>query len=151
MFDVQSVQYLVRIIMIPKDIISKVLNEIDSDELISLTTDLVRINSVWDPAAGTSEQAAADHVARWAQEQGFDLQQDEVAPGRPNVIITWAAGPGERTLMFEGHTDVVTPGDLSAWRYEPFGAEIMDRRMFGRGTNDTKGNLAAMLIAMAAL
>jgi succinyl-diaminopimelate desuccinylase len=137
--------------MIPKENISKVLNKIDADELIALTADLVRINSVWDPAAGTSEQAAADHVARWAQEQGFDMQCDEVTPGRPNVIVTWAAGRGERTLMFEGHTDVVTPGDLSAWHYDPFGAEIVDRRMFGRGTNDTKGNLAAMLIAMAAL
>jgi succinyl-diaminopimelate desuccinylase len=53
--------------------------------------------------------------------------------------------------MFEGHTDVVTPGDLSAWHYDPFGAEIADGRMFGRGANDTKGNLAAMLIATAAL
>jgi len=79
--------------MIPSKIITKVLNEVDANELIALTSDLVKINSVWDPAAGTSEQAAADHVARWAQEQGFDLQCDEVAPGRPNVIVTWAAGP----------------------------------------------------------
>ena len=53
--------------------------------------------------------------------------------------------------MFEGHTDVVTPGDISAWQYDPFGAEIVGRRMYGRGTNDTKGNLAAMLIAMKAI
>jgi succinyl-diaminopimelate desuccinylase len=53
--------------------------------------------------------------------------------------------------MFDGHTDVVTPGDVSAWKYDPFGAEIAGRRMYGRGTNDTKGNLAAMLIAMKAL
>jgi succinyl-diaminopimelate desuccinylase len=139
------------IIMIPEDIISKVITEIDAEELISLTADLVRINSVWDPAAGTSEQAVANYVARWAEKQGFDIQQDEVAPARPNVIVTWTSTPGERTLMFEGHTDVVTPGDVSVWNYDPFGAEIKDGRMFGRGTNDTKGNLAAMLIAMAAL
>jgi len=137
--------------MIPNEIIDSVLEEIDDDELISLTSDLVRINSVWDPDAGTSEQEVADFIARWAELQGFDVQKDDVAPGRPNVIVTWASGPGERTLMFEGHTDVVTPGDLSAWHYDPFGAEIVEGRMFGRGTNDTKGNLAAMLIAMAAL
>jgi succinyl-diaminopimelate desuccinylase len=137
--------------MIPEDIISKVLDAVDSDELISLTKNLVKINSVWDPAAGTSEQVAADHVARWANRQGFEVQREEVASGRPNVIVTWHVGPGKRTLMFEGHTDVVTPGDISAWRYDPFGAEIVGRRMYGRGTNDTKGNLAAMLIAMAAL
>jgi succinyl-diaminopimelate desuccinylase len=134
-----------------QDVIDKVLSCIDSDELIELTADLVKINSVWDPIAGTSEQAAAHHAARWADRQGFNVRQENVAPGRPNVIITWCAGPGRRTLMFEGHTDVVTPGDISAWRYDPFGAKIVGRRMYGRGTNDTKGNLAAMLIAMAAL
>ncbi len=137
--------------MIPEDIINKVLDAVDSDELINLTSDLVKINSVWDPVAGTSEQPAADYVFQWARKQGFEVQQEEVAAGRPNVIVTWRAGPGKRTLMFEGHTDVVTPGDISAWRYDPFGAEIVGRRMYGRGTNDTKGNLAAMLIAMAAL
>jgi succinyl-diaminopimelate desuccinylase len=142
---------LLRYEMIPEDIIRKVMDAVDSDELIKLTSDLVKINSVWDPAAGTSEQAAADHLARWAGKQGFEVQQEEVAPNRPNVIVTYFGGPGKRTLMFEGHTDVVTPGDLSAWRYDPFGAEIVGRRMYGRGTNDTKGNLAAMLIAMAAL
>ncbi len=137
--------------MIPEDTIKKVITEIDADELISLTADLVRINSVWDPAAGTSEQDVADYIARWAEKQGFNVQKEDVAPGRPNVIVTWDSGPGERTLMFEGHTDVVTPGDVSVWHHDPFGAEIVVGRMFGRGTNDTKGNLAAMLIAMAAL
>jgi succinyl-diaminopimelate desuccinylase len=137
--------------MIPEDIIAKVVRAIDSDELIKLTADLVRINSVWDPVAGTSEQPAADYVFLWAQKQGFEVQMDQVAPGRSNVIVTWSAGAGSRILMFEGHTDVVTPGDEAVWQYDPFGAEIIGRRMYGRGTNDTKGNLAAMLIAMAAL
>jgi len=137
--------------MIPRHLIEKVLNAIDPDEVINLTASLVKINSVWDPAAGTNEQAAGEFVARWAWNQGFQVAVDEVAPGRPNVVVTHAAGPGRRTLMFEGHTDVVTPGDVSQWTYDPFGAQIVDRRMYGRGTNDTKGNLAAMLAAMAAL
>ena len=138
-------------VMIPDEAIEKVLNEIDPDELINLTSDLVKINSVWDPAAGTSEQPAAEYVFKWARHQGLDAQMDEVAPARPNVIISLPLGVGERTLMFEGHADVVTPGDIDAWNYDPFGAEIVGRRMYGRGTNDTKGNLAAMLIAMSAL
>jgi succinyl-diaminopimelate desuccinylase len=137
--------------MIPDEIIEKVLTRIDPEELIHLTSDLVKINSVWDPSAGTGEQQAAEYVLNWARQQGFKVQMDPVAPGRPNVVLTWAATPGKRTLMFEGHTDVVTPGDLSSWHYDPFGAEIVGRRLYGRGSNDTKGNLAAMLIAMAAL
>ena len=57
--------------MIPEDIIRKVMDAVDSDELIKLTSDLVKINSVWDPAAGTSEQAAADHVARLGRQTGI--------------------------------------------------------------------------------
>ncbi len=137
--------------MTSSEITEKILNAVNPDELIELTANLVQINSVWDPAAGTSEQAAAEFIYHWAQQQGFGVQMDEVAPKRPNVIITWKAGPGNRCLMFEGHTDVVTPGDESGWTHDPFGAEIVGRRMYGRGTNDTKGNLIAMLIAMAAL
>ena len=137
--------------MIPSETIEKVLAEIDPDELINLTADLVRINSVWDPAAGTNEQAVAQRIADWARTHGFEVQVDQVAPNRPNIIISWPTGSQQRTLMFEGHTDVVTPGDVSTWKYDPFGAEIVGRRMYGRGANDTKGNLAAMLIAMKAL
>jgi len=131
--------------------INRAMEAIDPEELIDLAAELVKINSVWDPEAGTSEQQAAEFVYDWAQQNGLSAQMETVAPGRPNVIITWKASSGKRMLMFEGHTDVVTPGDISAWRYDPFGAEIVGGRMYGRGTNDTKGNLAAMLIAMAAL
>ncbi len=137
--------------MIPEEIINKVLEAVDHEALLELTTELVKINSVWDPVVGTSEQGAAEHVAQWAEKRGFGVQMDQVAPGRPNVVVTWETGPGPRKLMFEGHTDVVTPGDLQAWHYDPFGAEIKDGRMYGRGTNDTKGNLAAMLVAMDAV
>ncbi len=137
--------------MIPDELVKKVLDKVDHAALLKLTTELVKINSVWDPAAGTSEQGAAEHVARWAEARGFSVQMDQVAAGRPNVIVSWDAGSGRRKLMFEGHTDVVTPGDLEAWHYDPFGAEIKEGRMYGRGTNDTKGNLAAMLVAMDAV
>jgi len=137
--------------MIPESVIKKVLSEIAPRAVIDLAARLVRCNSVWDPQAGTSEAKAADLAARWAREQGFAVIVEEVVPGRPNVIVKWTAGPGHRTLMFEGHTDVVTPGDRSRWEHDPFGAHIEGSRMYGRGTNDTKGNLAAMLVAMAAL
>jgi succinyl-diaminopimelate desuccinylase len=137
--------------VIPDKDIKQVSEAVDHDELINLTADLIKINSVWDPFAGTSEQAVAEYVANWAREKGFEVQVDQVAPGRPNVIVTWRGEKGNRKLMFEGHTDVVTPGDVKAWTYDPFGAEIFAGRMYGRGTNDTKGNLAAMLIAMDAI
>jgi succinyl-diaminopimelate desuccinylase len=137
--------------MIPHQSVQKVLQAIDSEEITRLTSNLVKINSVWDPESGTSEREAAEFVAQWATEEGFRVTLEEVAPARPNVIIEFSKREGPKRLMFEGHIDVVTPGDLSRWEHDPFGAKIIGRRMYGRGTNDTKGNLAAMLIAMAAL
>ncbi len=137
--------------MVPFDAVKKVTAAVNPREVIDLTAALVRINSVWDPEAGTSEQPAAELAAAWAREQGFAVEVDEVVPGRPNVVVDLRGQPGARRLMFEGHTDVVTPGDPGAWRHDPFGAVVEGRRMYGRGTNDTKGNLAAMLVAMAAL
>ena len=66
--------------MFPSETIDKVLNEIDPEELIELTAELVRINSVWDPQAGTSEEDVANHVAAWARRHGFEVQVDPVAP-----------------------------------------------------------------------
>ena len=137
--------------MVSRDLMERVLNEIQERELVDLAVNLVRINSVWDPDSGTSEEQAAGFVASWARSQGFQVLVEEAAPGRPNVIIHWNAGQGSRRLMFEGHTDVVTPGDPLQWKHDPFGGEILEGRLYGRGANDTKGNLAAMLIAMAAI
>lgn len=137
--------------MVSEKVVERVLGEIQEKELVELAASLVRINSVWDPEAGTSEEEAARFVASWAREQGFHILLEEAAPGRPNVIIQWEADPGSRRLMFEGHTDVVTPGDPLQWKHDPFGGEILEGRLYGRGANDTKGNLAAMLTAMAAI
>lgn len=137
--------------MIPQETIDRVLSHIDGEELIRMTAALVRVNSVWDPENGTCEEPAARLQAEWAEAHGFETTWEEVAPGRPNVIVNWPAGSGQRRLMFEGHTDVVTAGDLNRWTRDPFGAEIEGRRMYGRGTNDTKGNGCAMLMAMHAL
>jgi acetylornithine deacetylase/succinyl-diaminopimelate desuccinylase-like protein len=90
--------------MVPTEAIGSVLKELNPGELTALTSDLVRINSVWDPEVGTSEQRVAEHVAAWAENQGFRVEIDEVVHGRPNVIIEWVTGPGERVLMFEGRS-----------------------------------------------
>ena len=81
---------------------------------------------------------------------GWEPQFDLVEPGRPNVIavVDGGGGPGP-TLMFEGHTDVVTEGE--GWTVDPFGGEIVDGRLYGRGAADMKGGLAAMLFATHAL
>jgi succinyl-diaminopimelate desuccinylase len=124
----------------------------DREAVINLTTELVRIPSVYrenDPDG--NETKVAMYVANYLKEIGIETHIDEVVPGRPNVIGIVDSGKPGKTLLFEGHTDVVTEGDKDAWTYDPFSAHIVDGRMYGRGTNDTKGNLACMITAVHSL
>ncbi|MDO6658646.1 M20 family metallopeptidase [Anaerobacillus sp. 1_MG-2023] len=126
--------------------------ERDSKEVVALTQELVRIPSVYRPGTEDgNEQAVAEYVASYMKKMGLEVHMEEVEPGRPNVIGILDSGRPGKTLLFEGHTDVVTEGDRSSWTYDPFGAEIVNGRMFGRGTNDTKGNLSCAITAIHSL
>lgn len=124
----------------------------DREEVVKLTQALVRIPSVYRPGDPEgNEQKVAQYVANYLKQMGVEVHIEEVEPGRPNVIGIIDSGKPGKTILFEGHTDVVTEGDRSAWTYDPFGAEIVNGRIYGRGTNDTKGNLACMITAVHSL
>ena len=120
---------------------------IDREALIAFTQQLVRIPSVHDPATGRNEGRRAHLVADRMRAFGWVPELVEVASGRPNVIATIAGGQPGPTLLFEGHTDVVTEGDAGTWTVDPFGGEIVDGRLYGRGSADMKSGVAAMLYA----
>lgn len=124
---------------------------IDAEGVVAFTAELVRIESVNDPATGRSEAPAAAAVAERMRAFGWTPVIEEVTPGRPNVICTVEGGRPGPTLLFEGHTDVVTEGDRSAWTHDPFAAEVIDGRMYGRGTADMKSGLAAVIYATRAV
>jgi succinyl-diaminopimelate desuccinylase len=118
---------------------------VDTDALIEFTRSLVRLPTVNDADHG--EAPAAELVAELMRSWGWQPIIDEVAPGRPNVVaVLDGARPGP-TLLFAGHTDVVTAGDSAQWTVDPFGAELRDGRIYGRGSADMKSGLAAMLFA----
>jgi succinyl-diaminopimelate desuccinylase len=124
---------------------------IDHDGLVEFTRALVRVPSVHDPARGLSEAPAAELVAAKMREFGWSPVIEEAAPGRPNVIAVIEGGRAGPTLLFEGHTDVVTEGDPSEWSRHPFGGEVVNGRLYGRGSADMKAGVAAMLYAARAL
>lgn len=134
------------------DMLQSVWSHINREELVGLTQDLIRIPSVYRPGqTGGHELAVAQFIARYLQSEDFEVQMEEAAPNRPNV---WAVLKGDRpgkTLLFEGHTDVVTEGNTEDWRYPPFEGKISEGRIYGRGSCDTKGNLAAAIIAVRAV
>ncbi|MFF3099995.1 M20 family metallopeptidase [Viridibacillus arvi] len=124
----------------------------DREAVIQLTRELVQIPSVYrEGIADANETKVALYVAEYLKNIGIQTHIEEVVPGRPNVIGIIDSGKPGKTLLFEGHTDVVTEGNVDAWTYGPFSAEIVDGRMYGRGTNDTKGNLACMITAVQSI
>ena len=130
---------------------SAVLSRIDEGELVELTRDLIRIPSVVRPGEpGATEAAVAAYVERWLRREGFEVEVHEVAPGRPNVLA-WVGEANGPSLLLEGHTDVVTEGNAAEWRHAPFGADLVEGRIYGRGSADMKSGLAAAMIAAAAI
>ncbi|MED4750959.1 M20 family metallopeptidase [Brevibacillus choshinensis] len=131
---------------------NRVVSFVDEQEVVRLTQELVRIDSVYRPEQpGANEERVALFVADYLRKMGMQVYYEEVVPGRPNVIAFYDSGRPGKTLLFEAHTDVVTEGDRDAWSYDPFGATISGGRIYGRGSCDTKGNLAAAICAVKAI
>ena len=70
---------------------------------------------------------------------------------RPNLIGRIKGTGGGKSLILNGHIDTVPVGDASKWKHDPFGAEIEDGKMYGRGTVDMKGGIATMVFAVEVL
>jgi acetylornithine deacetylase len=115
------------------------------DELTALTAELVRIDSqspdLVPDALGEGEVARV--VAEWLESAGFEVEVEEPAPGRPNVIGTAHGSGGGRSLMLNAHMDTVGVSGISA----PFEPRVEDGRLYGRGSYDMKASLAAIMVA----
>lgn len=128
---------------------------VDGQGVVAFAQELVRIRSVHEPETGSAEAPAAALVEAKMREFGWDPVVTEVEPGRPNVVAVIEGGAGgdltDRTLLFEGHTDVVTEGDPADWTVPPYEARIVDGRLYGRGSADMKSGLAAVVYAVRAV
>ncbi len=127
------------------------LREIKRDGLVKLTQDLIRIPSVRNPKEGGNEEKVAYFLSHLLEEMGLDVVVEEVETGSPNVVAVLQGESEGSCLMFECHTDVVTEGDASEWKYGPYEGKLAGNRIYGRGACDTKGNLAAAVQAVQAI
>jgi acetylornithine deacetylase len=115
------------------------------DPAISLLRDLVSIDSV-NPSlvsGAVGEGAIAAFIADHMRRIGLDVTMQDVAPGRPNVIGVIDARSSGKSLMLCGHVDTVGVEGMDA----PFDPDIRDGRLYGRGSQDMKGGVAAMIDA----
>jgi len=116
-----------------------------TDPCISLLADLVAIDSV-NPSlvpGAAGEAGVAAYIAAHLRRLGLDVHLQEVAPGRPNVIGVLDGHSSRPSIMFCGHTDTVGVEGMDA----PFTPVIRDGRLYGRGSQDMKGGVAAMIDA----
>src|SRR5210317_566145 len=108
---------------------------------IQLTASLIRC-----PSVTPNEGGAITLLQDLLTQHGFVCTRIERG-GISNLFARWGAGKNGRSFGFNGHTDVVPIGDAAAWTVDPFGAEIKDGFMYGRGATDMKSGVAAFVAA----
>ena len=108
---------------------------------VELTADLVRC-----PSVTPEEGGALELLHGLLTEAGFDCAWADRG-GVRNLFARWGDKGHPRSFGFNGHTDVVPVGDENAWTHPPFGAEIVDGVLYGRGATDMKSGVAAFVAA----
>ncbi|MGD8402703.1 MAG: ArgE/DapE family deacylase [Anaerolineales bacterium] len=123
---------------------------IDESYLNKLTQEMIRINSV-NPSLtpeGKGESKLGKYVAERLKELGLEVIVSEVAPGRVNTVGVLKGSGGGKSLLLNAHLDTVGVEGMSI---DPFSGELKNGRMYGRGSQDMKGSLAAMITAAKAI
>lgn len=111
-------------------------------EEVALTQQLVRINST---NPGEFEYKLADFIVYWLSKTGAEITRNQVKDGRCNIVARLKGKVSSPALVYICHMDTVPVGD--GWDHEPLAAEIIDGKMYGRGTCDMKSGLASGMIA----
>ncbi len=133
------------------------------DEMIDTLAELVRI-----PSVVGNEGPAQEFMQRQYERLGLEVQTLEADKnkvrqhsayvesglafeGRPNVIGLLKGDAAKKSIILNGHVDVVSPEPVDQWQHDPWGAEIEDNRLYGRGAVDMKAGVIANLFALKAL
>lgn len=128
------------------------------DEICSAVAAFIRVPSVTPDYPGVryedhvgGESDAAALIGRLYREAGADVAVVSETRGRDNVVGVVPGGGGGRSLMFNGHLDVVPAGNEDDWYRPPFSGDIADGRLHGRGAADQKSGVIAQAFALVAL
>ncbi len=133
------------------------------DELIHVLSELVKV-----PSIVGKEGNAQKLMKKFYREAGlkvirFQADHEQIKDheafvesnlpykNRPNIIGIKPGDKGSKSLILNGHIDVVSPEPINQWTHNPWGAEIVDGKLYGRGSADMKGGLAANFMALKTL
>ena len=116
----------------------------ESSFVVDLTRDLIQLDTTNPPG---QEHIAVDLVERVLDEAGISSARYENARGRPNLVARLKGRGDAPPFLLQGHVDVVTTVNQQ-WKHKPFGGEIVDGYLWGRGALDMKGGVAMMVSAL---
>lgn len=134
------------------DSMAKYNQKVSSQDIHKLVSDMVRIPSV---NTNVTEKdlpqlnKAAEFVQTWLRGHGVESKVNTFSKNYPVVIAE--VGSGARTIMLNGHMDVVPIGEKKGWTVDPFGGTIMDGKIYGRGSTDMKAGLSVFMALTAEL
>ncbi len=135
--------------------LNQVLAQVDraEEEIIQFCQSLIRLETVNTGQMPTgNETVACQFLSRYLKDSGIEeIQILGRHPDRANLIARLGPFSSTPALLLLGHTDVVPVGDLSQWDHSPFGGEIVEDRLYGRGSADMKGAVTAEVIALVLL
>src|SRR5215831_14033731 len=148
--------------MATRDLVAHVSAAVErqADDVVELVRELVSYRSenpklLDDPdrqEAGREQEAACqDAIATHLHSSGLEVDVFEALPGRNDVVGTWKGQGAGRSLILNGHMDVVPAGDPELWPCDPWSGSVSDGRIWGRGSCDMKGGLAAGIAALRVL
>ncbi|MFO7544242.1 MAG: ArgE/DapE family deacylase [Trueperaceae bacterium] len=137
--------------------------EANRDDQVEFLRRLVRERSVRGSEVGVQRVVADEWGRIGLRPETYDVDPDVLRglpgfltpewsyPGRPNVHARWEGAGGGRSLVLQGHVDVVPATPERFWTHEPWSGEVVDGRMYGRGAADMKAGIAALTYAVRAL
>ncbi|MCH8311188.1 MAG: M20/M25/M40 family metallo-hydrolase [Chloroflexi bacterium] len=125
-------------------LLERVLAQVDEQAIIHLASDLIRI-----PSFKPDETPVATYLAEFFRRRGYEVDLQEVEPGRFQTIATLPGTSGGKSLMLNGHTDINSLA--RRWKRDPWTPSVEGDRLYGHGVQNMKGGLASLIMAAEAV
>lgn len=122
--------------------------EQDTEAIVELCSSLIQCKTPSDPG---DTRMAAEVVSAFLQEKGIAFEVVSKLETMPNIVATFDGGKPGKRFMFNGHLDTMPAGSESGWSDSPWSGKVEDGRIWGRGAQDMKAGVAAMLFAFSYL
>jgi len=124
--------------------VERILTQVDEQAIVDLASDLIKI-----PSFKPEETPVATFLEGWFGERGYQVDLQEVEPGRFQTIATLKGTGGGSSLMLNGHTDINSL--TRRWRRDPWTPTVEGDRLYGHGVQNMKGGLASIIMAAEAV